>query len=342
MKFENLLRIGKNNIDHVYDILAEYGAHGKILLLTEPFIDGLFGEKVKSQVSRLGELKISYVEDNSITFAMSMAEKVISDDIDIIVGLGGGRILDVCKYAAHISSRALVSIPTTMANDGIASPVSVLQKRDGKPKSLVCRIPDVIIVDTVLIKDSPAQLIKAGIGDILSNHMALMDWKFADKSGKDKMNDFAYLMSKASLDSLLNTNYDHICPEFINQLADSLVLSGLAMDFAGSSRPSSGSEHLFSHALDHYCQTRNLHGIQVALGTVAVSRLVGINCDHIVEFLKRFEVDINPASIGISKPDFVNCMQRAVTMRNRYTHLSVADLSAPTLEQLYDRLCAEL
>lgn len=88
------------------------------------------------------------------------------------------------------------------------------------------------------------------------------------------MNGYAYLMSKNSLDALLNTQYTSIYPEFIEALVNSLVVSGIAMDFAGSSRPVSGLEHLFSYALDYYSKTNNLHGIQTGLGTVAVLKLI--------------------------------------------------------------------
>ena len=76
---------------------------------------------------------------------MSVAERVIATDIDCIVGMGGGRVLDVCKYASYISKRPLLSIATTMANDGIASPIAVLMRKDKKPKSLGCAMPSMLI-----------------------------------------------------------------------------------------------------------------------------------------------------------------------------------------------------
>lgn len=157
------------------------------------------------------------------------------------------------------------------------------------------------------------------------------------------MNDFAYLMSRNSLDALMRTQYDHICPEFIHVLANSIVLSGIAMEYAGSSRPVSGSEHLFSHALDYYAQVKNLHGIQVALGTIAILKLLGFEYRTVLNYLKRFEVDISPASLGISQEDFVFCMQHAREMRkNRYTYLDETDLGEEKLIMLYNELVEEL
>lgn len=85
----------------------------------------------------------------------------------------------------------------------------------------------------------------------------------------------------------MNTSHQTICPEFIEVLVNSLVLSGIAMDFAGTSRPVSGSEHCFSHALDFYSDTKNLHGIQVALGTISMLKLINEPYDDVLAYLKN-------------------------------------------------------
>lgn len=335
----NKLIIGSGVIDKVEGLLRESNISGKILYVSDPVVDKLFGGLVRPQVERCGVFKEEIVDNNSISYAMNLAERVIATDIACIVGMGGGKVLDVCKYAAYISKCPLLSIPTTMANDGIASPIAVLKRKDGLPKSLGCAVPTMILVDTELVAQGPVDLIKAGIGDTISNYSALLDWEYACEKGKDTMNGYAFIMSKTSLDALLQTEYTEICPAFIDVLANSLVLSGIAMDFAGSSRPVSGSEHLFSHALDYYCEKKNLHGLQVALGTVALLRLIGEDDSVVLRYLKRFDVDVNPARMGISCEDFVLCMQKATSMRsNRYTHLEDEDLSTERLTALYAEL----
>lgn len=339
----NILKISPNNINNILNILSQESIKGKILFITDKRVNELYGAVVKKQLEELGRVKIEFIDNNSIKYSMFMAEEIIATDIDYVVGLGGGRVLDVCKYAAYISKKPFISIPTTMANDGIASPVAVLKMDDNRPKSLGCIMPYAIIIDTVLIEKSPIGLIKAGIGDTISNYMALLDWEIACKNSKDTMNDFAYLMSKTALDSMMRTEYKEICPRFINVLADSLILSGLAMNFAGSSRPVSGSEHLFSHALDYYCKSNNLHGIQVALGTVSMLNLLDMDSKPVIDYLNRFKVDINPLSLNITKDDFVLCMQKAPSMReSRYTYFNQIDLDKVKLEKLYDKLTEEL
>ena len=343
MQNPNILKIGSGYIDKVESILRESNISGKLLYITDSVIDSLYGENVRKQIERVGRLKTEIIDSNTISYAMSVAERVIATDIDCIVGMGGGKVLDVCKYAAYISKTPYLSIPTTAANDGLASPIAVLKRKDNKPKSLGCAVAPMIMIDTDIIASGPLQLIKAGIGDTISNYMALQDWDFAAQHGLDTINGYAYLISRASLDLLMKTQYDHICLEFVEVLIKSLVLSGIAMDFAGSSRPVSGSEHLFSHALDYYADAKNLHGIQVALGTIAILKLLGKPYEEVLGYLKRFEVDINPKHLGISQEIFILCMQKATSMRRgRYTHLHAVNMEDEILKNLYNELTEEL
>lgn len=334
-----VLKIGPGFLSRVGETLSAGHVSGKLLYVSDPVVDKLYGPAVRAQLKDIGIIKEEYVESNTIAYAMSVAERVIATDISCIVAMGGGRVLDVCKYAAYISKIPLLSIATTTANDGIASPIAVLKRRDGKPKSLGCAVPSMLIVDTDVILRGPIELIKAGIGDTLSNYSALLDWELAVERGKDSMNGYAYLMSRTSLDALMKTQYDSVEPGFIEVLANSLVLSGIAMKFAGTSRPVSGSEHLFSHALDYFSNAHNLHGIQVALGAVAALLLIGRDAAPLLQYLSRFQVEIDPRRLGIDEPTFVYCMQHATEMRtNRYTHLDEADLSVENLKRIYKKL----
>lgn len=343
MKNNNVLKIGSGTLSSIYETLKENSVTGKLLYVSDPIVDNIYGQTVKSQLKEIGKVKEETVDYNTISYSMSVAERVIATDIDCIVGLGGGKVLDVCKYAAHISKKPFLSIPTTMANDGICSPIAVLKRQDNKPKSLGCKMPSMLILDTDLIYNGPPELIKAGIGDTISNYMALIDWQLACSRHKDEMNGYAYMMSKNSLDVLMKTQYDSICPEFIEVLANSLVLSGLAMDFGGSSRPVSGSEHLFSHALDYYSKKQNLHGIQVALGTIAVLMLIEKDYSDLLKYLKKFDVDVNPSHLGIDEETFIYCLQNATAMRpNRYTYLNETDLSTAKIKKVYEQLLEEL
>ena len=335
----NYLKIGEKTINLVQETLQYNGISGKLLYVSDSVVDSLYGSIVKSQIREIGKLKEEIIDYNTITYAMSVAERIIASDIDCIVGMGGGRVLDVCKYAAFIAKIPVLSIPTTVANDGIASPIAVLKRQDGKAKSLGCAVPTMVLLDVDIVASGPIQNIKAGIGDTISNYMSLLDWEFAVSHGKDVMNGYAYLMSRMAVNTLLTASYDQISPEFIEVLANSMVMSGISMDFAKSSRPVSGSEHLFSHALDYYAKTHNLHGIQVALGTVATLKLINHDYNQVGNYLKKFQVDINPSHLGIDIDTFVHCFQNATSMRkNRYTYLHALDLNDSKLKRIYHEI----
>lgn len=337
-----IISIKPGAIKEIAKSLTEYGISGKILYVSGTTVDKIYGEDVKKQIEQVGRIKIEIIANNTIVYAMNIAERIIATDVNCIIGLGGGRVLDVCKYAAYIAKIPFLSIPTTAANDGLSSPIAVLKRQDNKVKSLGCAMADMVIVDTDIIYNGPLELIKAGIGDTISNYNALIDWKLACTRNKDIMNGYAYLMSQNAVDVLMRTSYTKICQGFIEVLVNSLVLSGIAMDFAGSSRPVSGAEHLFSHALDYYSEWRNLHGIQTALGTVAILKMSHKRYKEVKDYLEKFNIDINPKRLHIDEKTFVYCLQHAKQMRkNRYTVLDELDLDTNNIKKIYREIIKE-
>jgi len=340
---KNVLKVERGLINKIYDIFSINKLNGKFLFLTDEHLYSIYGENVVNQINKIGTVDILFVNDNSLENAIQISKKLIEEDFKYVVGLGGGRVLDVCKYASYSAKKIFISIPTTVANDGVASPIAVLKMNNGKVKSLGSKMAQMILLDTDIINNGPKELVKAGIGDTISNYMALLDWELADKRNIEKINDLAYMMSKESLNALLRTQYNSICPEFIEVLASSIILSGLAMNFAGTSRPVSGSEHLFSHAVDYYSNSNNLHGFTVALGTIAMLKLIKHDYSEVLNYLKKFEININPVHLNISEEDFVNCMQKAPKMRNdRYTYLNEININEEELKKIYKELVEEL
>lgn len=337
------LCVRRGAIKQVYAILDKFGLSGKFLYVSDEIVDGLYGECVREQLSKRGTWQSEHISNNTITYAEMLAEQVKEQEICCIIGMGGGSVLDVCKYVAYITQKPLMLLPTTAANDGIASTISVLKEDSGKPKSIMCCRAPMILIDTELIFKAPRQLIKAGIGDILSNHTALLDWELAQERGKDTINGYSYLMSRSAINTILHSQYDNICIEFVEELVNAHVLSGFAMDFERSSRPVSGSEHLFSHALDYYSDVKNLHGIQTGLGAIAMLKLIGKDYTELLECFKRYEVELNPKSLGIDENTFVYCMQHATEIRqDRYTYLHEIDLCEERLKEVYRELVNEL
>ena len=120
---------------------------------------------------------------------------IVNRDFDAVIAMGGGKVLDVGKYASSMSKKPFISIPTSISHDGVASPIAVLKCDHGTVRSLDCKIPTHIIMDIDIIKKAPRNLIVAGLGDLVSNITALKDWNKAVEAGKAKMDDFAYIIS---------------------------------------------------------------------------------------------------------------------------------------------------
>jgi glycerol-1-phosphate dehydrogenase [NAD(P)+] len=188
-----------------------------------------------------------------------------------IVAVGGGKVIDYCKYIAFILQIPVISVPTAISNDGFASPVCALLV-NGKRKTMKAKIPYGVIIDTSIIKRSPMKFTLSGIGDMVSKYTAVYDWKLSYRKTGEPVNDFAVLISTNSIDNLANYGHKDVTDlEFIKLLCGSLVMSGIAMEVCGSSRPASGSEHLISHAYDKISASPSLHGIQVGIASYAIA-----------------------------------------------------------------------
>lgn len=191
-------------------------------------------------------------------------------DLGAVVGLGGGKALDVAKYVSFLLRRPYLAVPTSLSNDGFCSPQSSLEMA-GRRRSLPSAMPYGVVVDTAACLEAPPVLWLAGIGDSVAKITAVADWKLAFHARGTPVNDFAALLSDATVFQLLASPSRNL--EGIGLLATALMLNGVAMEIAGSSRPASGSEHLISHALDALNPRPRLHGLQVGLATYLISHL---------------------------------------------------------------------
>lgn len=217
------------------------------------------------------------VTDNSRAEVHRITE-IAARDHDSIVAIGGGRPIDVAKAAALAAHLPVVVIPTQLSADGIASPVAVIAERPGEVVSERSALPVAVLADLETLAAAPIAFARAGAGDLLSNRTALVDWQLAADAGEETVDDFAALLSSTA--HLLIEGLDlsplgagELPLDLARRLLDGLVLSGLAMEVAGSSRPCSGSEHLISHALDALEPGTAPHGEQVAFGTLVATAL---------------------------------------------------------------------
>jgi glycerol-1-phosphate dehydrogenase [NAD(P)+] len=189
-----------------------------------------------------------------------------------VVGIGGGKALDVAKYVASLAGLPYFAVPTSLSNDGFCSPQSSLTLA-GKRRSLPAALPYAVVVDLETCQGAPVALWHSGVGDLCSKFTAVADWKLAFHARGTPVNDLAALMSDATVYQFMAK--PERSREGMQLLASALMLNGVAMEIAGSSRPASGSEHLISHALDMTGARPRLHGLQTGTAAYLVSPLQG-------------------------------------------------------------------
>ena len=321
---------------YIPDIIGQ-----KAIIISEEFLIGIYRDKIEDISHDFGDAEIVAMNGASFDEAVSIAKRVCVEDVKIIIGIGGGRVLDTAKYAAHISKAVYICMPTSLSNDSLASPFSVLETYGKARKTFACKIPTAIIIDTNMIINAPEGQTLSGIGDTIAKHTALFDWKLSASRSSARIDDFAYALSRMSYDSVYHCDRkDMKSRVFIRILSRALVMGGLAMEIAGSSRPCSGSEHLFAHAIEEYYPDIKIsHGLAVALGSIPACVFQGQDTKGLLDFFKTYKLDIDPRSYGITKDIFADLWEKARIVRpGRITILDDVIPDRVQLDEIYDQM----
>jgi glycerol-1-phosphate dehydrogenase [NAD(P)+] len=244
-------------------------------------------------------------------------------DVSAIIGVGGGNALDVAKYVAFLARLPNIAVPTSLSNDGFCSPGASLSVR-GTKRSLPAAMPFGVIIDIDLCLSAPEQLWLSGVGDLAAKLTAVRDWRLAFHATGEPFNDFAALLSDATVSQFISRPIRD--QEGVRLLGTALMLNGIAMEVANSSRPASGSEHLISHALDRISARPRLHGLQVGVATYLVSRLQGNQTDTIRDLFDATGFWEAIRSDPFSIPEWVEAVRLAPTIKKDfYTVFSARD-----------------
>jgi glycerol-1-phosphate dehydrogenase [NAD(P)+] len=261
---------------------------------------------------------------------------IAAERVDVVVGCGGGQTLDAGKYAAFQDDVPFISIPTQATHDGICSPVAVLRgPGDARASSYGTRPPTALIVPLHVIGRAPRRALVSGIADLAANLIAVEDWTWAHEFRGEPLDDYAALLARSAAQLILARRHlfapdRDFTSEDVEIVVHGLVLSGLAMTLAGSSRPCSGPEHLISHAFDLLGLGTGTHGEQVAVASVLACNLYGRDFTPILELLKNLGAPLSPAELGISREDAVRAVKMAHLVRpDRQSRLSNAIIADP-------------
>ncbi|MDX2592167.1 MULTISPECIES: iron-containing alcohol dehydrogenase family protein [Streptomyces] len=270
--------------------------------------------------------------------AIRLAGAMKADHYDAVVGLGGGKIIDCAKFAAARVGLPLVAVPTNLAHDGLCSPVATLDNDAGRGSYGVPN-PIAVVIDLDVIREAPARFVRAGIGDAISNINAIADWELSQRTTGEKVDGLAAAMARQAGEAVLRHPGGIGDNDFLQVLAEALVLTGIAMSISGDSRPASGSCHEINHAFDLLFPKRAAsHGEQCGLGAAFAMHLRGAHEDaaFMAEVLRRHGLPVLPEEIGFSVDEFVRAVEYAPKTRpGRYTILEHLDLKPNQIKDTY-------
>ena len=322
MELPRQIVVGEKNIDRVGKFLESLSKPKKVSIVSGKNVKKIIGKKIdgslkRSKIRTVWHLAIS----NHMSTLKEIEKKIRKDKSDLIIGLGGGRSVDVAKLCSFNLKIPFVSIPTSASHDGIASPfVSV---RDKKPHSLIATAPLGVFVDVDVIKRAPRKLIASGCGDLMAKITAVRDWELGrDKTGEyygRYSADLASMSAKILIESASTFSKKGLD---VRVVVEALISAGVASCIAGSSRPCSGAEHLFSHAVDHLEYGIGLHGDKCGIGSIMIAKLQGQDWRKIVTTLKNVGAPTTAKEIGLKPKVLAKALTIAQSLRpERYTIL---------------------
>ena len=272
--------IGSGVVNQVPEFVKKYGK--KPFVVADLNTYAAAGERV---CTLLNEAAIPYgsfiFKDTALEpdeHAVGAAFMHYDTSCDVILGVGSGVINDICKILSNTTGNPYIIVGTAPSMDGYASATSSMS-RDGVKVSLNSRCADVIIGDTDILKTAPDHMLRSGLGDMLAKFVSIAEWRIAHLiTGEYYCEEVAQLIRTAvkkcvdNAEGLLRREDAAIEAEF-----EGLVIGGVAMAYAGVSRPASGVEHYFSHVWDmrglEFGTKVDLHGIQCAMATVKAVKL---------------------------------------------------------------------
>ena len=316
--------VGRNVIEDLPTVLAGFDVK-KPLVLSGEKTAVIAGNRV-ADILKADLKKVEGASPDEI----KKFEKI---KMDAVVGVGGGKVIDVGKMLAFVKGVPFISVPTSPSHDGIAS--DRVSLKDGEMAHSIKTVPPAAIVaDIDIIEKAPYRLIAAGCGDIISNYTAVADWILGRAKGE-------YYSQYAATLSLLASEIVMKSAELIKKgeergirnLMEAIVTSGIAMSIAGSSRPASGAEHMFSHALDSL-GSGALHGEQCGIGSIIFACLQGGEWEKIKKSLEKIGAPTKFTQLGIRQNMVIEALLKAKDVRDRYTILNEKPFTQETAERL--------
>jgi len=329
--------VGHGVIEGTGEIVHRLGFKESALIIAGLRTYDIAGKRVKEILEKEGMTVDTFlVETATVKDVEAVEEKIRALKPQIVFGVGGGTKIDTAKCSSSWQQIPFISVPTTATHDGIASPVASIKGFE-KPYSIMAQAPLAIIADTSIIMQAPWRYSISGCEDVVAKLTAVRDWKLAHIERNEYYGGYAASLALMSAKHVMqnvqlmrNEN-----EEGLRILIEALISCGVSMSIAGSSRPCSGSEHLFSHALDMIRPNHALHGERCGIGTIMMSYLHEQDWKRIRDALKQLGAPTNAQELGVERQDVLTALEMAATIRpERYTILNKLNLGKEGYEHL--------
>ena len=328
MELPRLIVVGEKNINDIGSFLKSLKNIKKVSLVSGNNVKKIVQKKIESSLSASKIQTVWHLAKTNDKKSIQKIElNVRKSKSELIVGVGGGRSVDIAKIIGFNLDLPFVSIPTSASHDGIASPfVSI---KGNKPHSVVATAPLGVFVDVDIIKKAPKKLLASGCGDLIAKITAVRDWQLGhDKTGEyygRYSADLALMSAK-----ILMENSSRFSKKGLNvrEVVEALISAGVASCIAGSSRPCSGAEHLFSHAVDKLEPGIGLHGEKCGIGAIMIAKLQGQDWKKIIKTLKSIGAPTTAKEIGLKSEVLAKALTIAQSLRpERYTILKEVNMN---------------
>jgi glycerol-1-phosphate dehydrogenase [NAD(P)+] len=270
---------------------------------------------VKNDVTK-PPTQVVYVPDMHLE-TLKGIERSIPDDIEMVIGVGGGSSHDCAKYVALKKQVRLVQFPTIFGGDAVVT--SAVGIRDERRVKYIGHIyTDKVYVDFNIIRKAPPVFVRYGAADILSSYTSLLDWKLAVDRGKERYNEEIATYAEESLLGKLRSRADdvrNLTDEGIKTIVDLYVEYHRIAHKISTDRPQEGSEHFVAYNAEYITRRTYVHGALLSLGIWVIAGFFYHQRENIEEFLDSLGLEYSLASAGLSEEEF----KQTVTTLNTFT-----------------------
>jgi glycerol-1-phosphate dehydrogenase [NAD(P)+] len=337
MVFPRVVLVGHGVIEDLARTCRQFDFPDRGLVVTGPVTSLLAGNRA-TEILRADGFEATAVIAREATGAEVDRVEATAREVGarFLVGVGGGSKIDLTKVVAARLRIPFVSLPTSAAHDGISSPRASIHGVESVA-STEAAVPIGVIADTQVIVQAPFRLLASGCADVISNVTAVLDWRLAVRLRSEEYSTTAATLSEYAAQEII----DHagaIKPNLEESVwiaIRPILVGGIAMSVAGSSRPCSGSEHLFSHALDRISERASLHGEQCGVGAIMMMYLHGGDWQRLKTALMTIGAPTTARELGVSNDEVTRALVMAHSIRpERYTILGDNGLTREAAERL--------